>query len=122
VLTASMVYTAWMKAGQPVVPGSSTSPPVDVPLVASAGDVRLVAGPSPFRDLLTVHFAGRGPMSVDVFDVRGARVARLADQVSGEGSVTWRPGASGAPAGPGLYFVRLSGPGTNVVRRVSLVQ
>jgi hypothetical protein len=57
-----------------------------------------------------------------VFDLRGARVARLADNVAGEGSVTWRPGSTGAPVGPGLYFVRLSGPGTNVVRRVTLVQ
>ncbi len=122
VLTASLVYTAWMKAGQPAVPGSSGVPPLDVPpMVADAG-VRLVAGPTPFRDVLTVRFAAGGPSSVDVFDVRGARVARLADNVPGEGSVTWRPGGSGAPVGPGLYFVRLSGPGTNVVRRVTLVR
>jgi hypothetical protein len=90
-------------------------------VVADAG-VRLSAGPSPFGEALTVRFAGGGPLSVDVFDVRGARVTRLADGVTGEGSVTWRPGSSGATVGPGLYFVRLSGPGTNVVRRVTLVQ
>ena len=122
VMTASYVYTAWVNAGEPVVPGSSASSPLAVPPLAADAGIALVAGPSPFRDALTVHFAGRGPMSVDVFDVRGARVARLADHVSGEGSVTWRPGASGAPAGPGLYFVRLSGPATNVVRRVTMVQ
>jgi hypothetical protein len=123
VLTASLVYTAWMKAGRPSVPGSSEAvPALDAPpMVADAG-VRLVAGPTPFRDVLTVRFAAAGPLSVDVFDVRGARVARLADRVSGEGSVTWRPGASGTAVGPGLYFVRLSGPGTNLVRRVTLVQ
>jgi len=122
VLTASLVYTAWIKAGLPIVPGSSAAPPVDVPpMVADAG-VRLVAGPTPFRDALTVRFAAGGPLSVDVFDVRGARVARLADHVSGEGSVTWRPGAAGTAIRPGLYFVRLSGPGTNLVRRVTLVQ
>jgi hypothetical protein len=122
VMTASYVYTAWVNAGQPVVPGSSAVSPLAVPPLSADAGLRLAAGPSPFRDALTVHFAGRGPMSVDVFDVRGARVARLADDVSGEGSVTWRPGASGAPAGPGLYFVRLSGPGTNMVRRVTMVQ
>jgi hypothetical protein len=123
VLTASFVYTAWVKAGQPVIPGSSAPvPALDVPPALADAGVRLVAGPSPFRDLLTVRFAGGSAMSVDVFDLRGARVARLADNVAGEGSVTWRPGSTGAPVGPGLYFVRLSGPGTNVVRRVTLVQ
>ena len=122
VMTASLVYTAWAKAGAPTVPGSSEVPPLAAPPMAADAGVRLVAGPSPFRDALTVRFAGPGPMSVDVFDVRGARVAQLADHVPGQGSVIWRPGASGAPAGPGLYFVRLSGPGTNAVRRVTMVQ
>jgi hypothetical protein len=58
---------------------------------------------------------------VDVFDVRGARVARLADNVTGGRSVEWRTRNSGAVVGPGLYFVRLSGPGTNLVRKVALV-
>jgi hypothetical protein len=120
VMTASLVYTAWMNAGRPTVPGSSGT--LDAPQPIADAGIQLVAGPSPFRDALTVRFSGDGPLSVDVFDVRGARVARLADRVSGEGSVTWRPGASGASAGPGLYFVRLSGPRTNVVRRVTLVQ
>jgi hypothetical protein len=107
VLTASLVYTAWVDAGQPVVG-------------AEAG-VHLLAGPSPFRDALTVSFAASGPSSVEVFDVRGARVARLADGVAGGGSVTWRPGSVDAAVEPGLYFVRLSGPGTNLVRKVALV-
>jgi hypothetical protein len=119
-VTASLVYTAWMKAGHPTVPGSSGT--LDVPQPIADAGIRLIAGPTPFRDVLTVRFAASGPLSVDVFDVRGARVARLAENVPDEGTVTWRPGASGATIKPGLYFVRLSGPGTNVVRRVTLVQ
>ena len=123
VMTASYVFTAWVNAGRPTVPGSSAPvPALDVPPALADAGVRLSAGPSPFGEALTVRFAGGGPLSVDVFDVRGARVTRLADGVTGEGSVTWRPGSSGATVGPGLYFVRLSGPGTNVVRRVTLVQ
>ncbi len=114
VLTASLVYSAWQDAGRPTVPGSSAEVPH-----GPGALVRLTAGPSPCRDLLTVRFAGQGPLSVEVFDVRGARVARLADGVSGEGSVTWRPGGSGA--GPGLYFIRLRGPAVNLVRRVSVI-
>jgi hypothetical protein len=108
VLTASLVYTAWTNAGRPTVPGSSAPvPALDVPRTPADAGLRLVAGPSPFRDALTVHFAG---------------VARLAENVANQGSATWRPGSSGASVGPGLYFVRLSGPGTNLVRRVTLVQ
>ena len=114
VLTASLVLSAWQDAGRPTVPGSSAEVPWEPGAL-----VRLSAGPSPCRDLLTVRFAGQGPLSVEVFDVRGARVARLADGVSGEGSVTWRPGGSGA--GPGLYFIRLRGPAVNLVRRVSVI-
>jgi hypothetical protein len=107
VMTASLVYTAWVNA-------------------ADAG-VQLLAGPSPLYlhevNDLTGTFAGVGPLSVDVFDVRGARVARLEDNVSAAGKreVKWRPGSAGAPVRPGIYFVRLSGPGTKLVRRVTLL-
>lgn len=116
VMTASLVYSAWQDAGRPTVPSSSAEVP---PLPGPEPGLRLIAGPSPCRDRLTVRFAGAGPLSVEVFDVRGARVARLADGVTGEGSVTWRPGATGA--GPGLYFIRLRGPAVNLVRRVSVI-
>jgi len=113
-LTASMVYTAWVNAGMPAVPGSSAA---SVPEVANAA--RLEAGPTPFRDAITVRFAGRGALNVDVFDVRGARVASIAHGVSGAGSLSWRPAAGTAP---GLYFVRMSGPEQqNLVRRVTLL-
>jgi hypothetical protein len=116
VMTASLVYTAWLNAGQPPVPATGVD----------AG-VQLLAGPSPFYlhevAELTVTFAGGGPLSVDIFDVRGARVAKLEDNVSvaAEHEVKWRPGSAGAPVRPGIYFVRLSGPGTKLVRRVMLL-
>jgi hypothetical protein len=116
VVTASLVYTAWVNAGEPAV----GEPAVD------AG-VQLLAGPSPLylHDVneLTVTFAGVGPLSVDVFDVRGARVARLEDNVSvaGKHEVKWRPGSADASVRPGIYFVRLSGPGTKLARRVTLL-
>jgi hypothetical protein len=116
VVTASMVYTAWVNAGKPVVPGSSASVPSETILSA-----RLDAGPSPFRDELTVRYEGAGPLSVEVFDVRGARVARLVEGSAGAGSASWRPAGSGSRIGPGLYFVRLRGPGLNLVRRVTFL-
>jgi hypothetical protein len=112
--TASLVYTAWINAGQPPVPGSGSD--------GSPGAVappHLEANPSPFHDALSIGFGGAGPLSVDVFDVRGSRVQRVVHQASGPGSVSWRPDPR---VGPGLYFVRLSGSGLSLVRRVTRIQ
>jgi hypothetical protein len=117
VMTASFVYTAWVNAGRPSVPGSSA----DVPALLADAGVRLDAGPSPFRDQVTIRFAGGGPLRVEVFDVRGARVARLVEGAPGAGSVSWRPAQSGPHVNPGLYFVRLTGPNLSRVRRVTLL-
>jgi hypothetical protein len=113
VVTASLVYTAWVDAGRPEVPGSSA--PVDSVAPAIA---RLEAGPTPFHGGIAIHFAGAGPLRLEVFDARGARVARLAENTSGSGSLVWRPADAGRSLGPGLYFVRLTGPGLVLVRRI----
>ncbi len=109
-VTASFVHTAWVNAGRPPIPGSSAG----VGPGPLAGRV-LEAGPSPFRDALTVRWSGHGPLDVEVFDVRGTRVARLA-RGAGAGSVTWKPPGS---LGPGLYFVRLTGPGQSATVRAT---
>jgi hypothetical protein len=112
VVTASFVYTAWVNAGRPVVPGSSAA--------ADGGGVAGVsfgAGSTPFRGDLEVHYSGTGPFRVEVFDVRGARVARLVDGAAGTGNATWQPGRSNA--GSGIYFVRLTAPGVARVLRVA---
>jgi hypothetical protein len=114
VATASFVYTAWVSAGRPAVPGSTAG--VGPPVVAGAS---LEAGPTPFRDALNIRYAGRGPLSVNVFDVRGARVDRVVEGATSAGTVTWTP--AGAVA-PGLYFVRLTGKGFEVARRVTRVR
>ena len=110
VATASFVFTAWYNAGMPQVPGST----LDVPS-ASVSGVRLAVGPSPFRDALTIQYAGAGPLTIEVLDVRGARVAQVVDHASAPGSVSWRP-TQQIP--PGIYFVRLIGPDVSLVRRV----
>jgi hypothetical protein len=114
VATASFAYTAWINAGRPPIPGSSAS--FNPVLVAGP---QLDAGPSPFRDALNIRFAGAGPLSVDVFDVRGARVGRVVDQAPSAGSLSWRPTQG---IGPGLYFIRLTGPRFTMVRRVTRLE
>jgi hypothetical protein len=114
VATASFVYTAWVDAGQPRIPGSS----VDVIPPFSAG-ASLVAGPTPFHGALTIRYDGAGPLNVDVFDVRGVRIAQVVDRALGAGSVSWRPAAG---VRPGVYFVRLTGPDLNIVKRVTRLE
>lgn len=111
--TASFVYTAWVDAGQPTVPGSS----VDV-VPAARGLARLDAWPLPFRTALSIRFEGDGPFTVDVFDLRGARVARIVDRAPGAGVVSWSPGHQ---VDAGVYFLRLTTPDRSIVRRVTLL-
>ena len=114
VATASFVYRAWVDAGRPPVPGSTAG--VEPPAPSSAF---LEAGPSPFRDALAIRFAGRGPLEVEVFDLRGARVDRVVEGAAGSGSAVWRPARAAAP---GIYFVRLAGPGLALVKRVTRIE
>lgn len=100
--TASMVRTAWVLAGQPPVPGSTVQA---VP--ADLAGPRLWLGPNPFSETLTVRWEGEGPLTIEVFDVRGARVETLAARASGPGTVLWRP-AGESPSAAGVYWVRLS--------------
>jgi len=59
-----------------------------------------------------------GPARVEVLDVTGRCVARLADGVlpAGRCELRWSPRQSGAEAG--VYFVRLTSPSGTVVRRL----
>ena len=82
--------------------------PCESPLVAFA------VTPSPFVGSLAVRVPGVG--RVDVLDAAGRQVRTLA--TSG-GTVTWDGrDAHGGPAAAGLYFVRFTGPGGALVRRV----
>jgi hypothetical protein len=114
VATASFVYTAWVDAGRPPIPGSSAG--VEPPAPAAA---LLEVGPTPFPDWLSVRFAGRGPLTVEVFDVRGRRVARIVDRAEAAGTAAWRPDPV---VSSGLYFVRLTGPGLDLIRRATLLR
>ena len=111
VATASFVHTAWVNAGRPTIPGSTAD--VEPGPRSSAF---LEAEPSPFREAITIRFGGSGPLTVDVFDVSGRRVARVVDGVASQGVTSWRPAAS---VEPGLYFLRLTGAGVDVTTRIT---
>jgi hypothetical protein len=88
------------------------------PWVLDAGDPspgarRLAAwaSPNPFRGEATVRFRlpDSGHVGIDVFDVHGRRVARLADRLypAGEHAAP----LAGEGLGAGVYLVRIAGPG-----------
>jgi len=78
---------------------------------AAAGVSSPRVGPNPVRAGAEVLFSlpGSGPAAVDVFDLEGRRVARVALAVAGDRrSGRWiTRDRSGAPLAPGVYLARL---------------
>lgn len=79
--------------------------------------------PSPFREQTLLRYAAksRDPVTLDVFDIRGRRVAHLADRASGDGiirSMYWS--AEGIPSG--VYFLRLRAGEEETSRRVVIAR
>lgn len=95
------------------------SNPADVEESAVAAPLRLAAGPNPFRSEAALSFAApQGErVRLEVFDLRGRRVATLFDG-PGDGAehvAAWRPAA-----GPGgVYFARLRAGGSERVVRLA---
>ena len=91
-----------------------------VPTANGGLELRSIS-PNPFNPATEVKFslAEAGPVRVEVFDVRGRLVSTLVDRdlAAGDHRVTWQ--AEGNPSG--LYLVRLTSAGREVVGRVMLV-
>jgi hypothetical protein len=94
----------------PVVPGQSMSLSVYPNPMISAGHIRLTLDRARY-------------VSVEMYDIAGRRVATVAKghMEAGDHVVTWPTVGSGAP-GPGLYLVRVTGPGVNITRRVVVLR
>jgi spore coat protein A, manganese oxidase len=86
------------------------------PAVIAVGTSLLATSPNPVSAGSNVRFSLRtaGQVTVDLFDVSGARVNRLVDgwYASGEHSVPWtRTSASGQRLGAGIYFLQFQADG-----------
>ncbi len=86
--------------------------------------LRLEVSPNPSRDATTIAWtsAAAGAYSLDVLDVGGRRIARVAAgwQPAGRHTAAWNGrDDTGAAAPPGLYFVRLAAPGGTHVARLA---
>jgi hypothetical protein len=82
-------------------------------------------GPNPLRWPALVSFAvpRQAHVSVCVYDIRGRRVATLADDnfAPGRYQINWNGDADMAKLVAGVYFVRLETPGTVLTQRVLYV-
>ncbi|MEO6462093.1 MAG: hypothetical protein ABIP29_03370, partial [Candidatus Eisenbacteria bacterium] len=121
--TASFVYTAWVDAGHPAVPGGTVDAGGGVASTSAGATLALSAGPVPARDALVLSFVlpAAAPPAFELIDVRGRRVARIAagPRPAGPGRFTW-PLAREVP--PGIYFVRLAVPGRAADARVVVMR
>jgi len=85
------------------------------------------AYPNPFNPETTVRYTlpARGHVRIDIFDLRGERVATLVDrdQDAGAFTVAWRGrNDTGASVGSGVYFARLSAGGTERTYKLTLLK
>lgn len=92
-----------------------------------AGGSELEAWPNPFNPRISValDLERGGPVTVEVFDMRGRRVARLmqADLPTGPLAVSWDGrDEAGAPVTSGSYVIRAATPDGAVARKVTLVR
>jgi len=82
--------------------------------------------PNPSGGDVTVGFAMQAPraVSIEVYDIRGALVRRLADGgvPAASGMLRWTGiDGSGLPVSPGIYFVRVAAMGREMVLKVVIV-
>ena len=101
--------------------------PVWTPYVVPGADPALVVAPNPFNSRTTIRFdvTQVGRLSVDVFDLTGRLVRRLAamDYSTGSHIVTWNgTSVTGHSVAPGMYFIRLEAGERSEVRPVVLLR
>lgn len=101
---------------------------IDGTFIASSSPAFITRShPNPFTVSTQVEFMlqEEGPASVSVYDVRGRRVATLADgdRAAGVHTVDWSGiDAAGNALPSGMYFVRLEAAGISSVRKVVLAK
>ncbi len=88
--------------------GAFAYSPIVEAYVAPESDLVVATAPNPFTDrvTITVHLTNASPLTVDVFDALGRRVATLANQSSAwAGAHTFE--LDGSPLSAGVYVVRV---------------
>uniref|UniRef100_A0A832I4X6 FlgD/Vpr Ig-like domain-containing protein n=1 Tax=Eiseniibacteriota bacterium TaxID=2212470 RepID=A0A832I4X6_UNCEI len=121
-----VMYDAWVAHGRaaPVamVADSATFGPVAVgPADPAGAALRTLSNPFTGGLELRLGLAAPAPVTLEVFDVRGARVARepLGTMAPGEHALRWNGrDSNGRDAGAGVYWVRVTAGEIAFTRRV----
>jgi hypothetical protein len=100
---------------------------LDVDTGGAGRAVLLPAWPNPFHDASTIalQMAAPSDANLDIYDVRGRLVRRLAlpGLTEGRHTATWDGRtAAGTPAAAGVYFIRLDSPLGGDTQRITLVR
>ncbi|RKZ15973.1 hypothetical protein DRQ53_07600 [bacterium] len=115
-----------VRPAQPAIPSIEEEPAEKTPQRVTAGSPLHVA-PNPFNPRTKVwYYTGlAGPVSVDVYDVRGRHIKRLVSEsvAAGQSTVIWEgDDHSGHRVASGVYFIRLRTPQGTSQKRVALVR
>ena len=89
--------------------------------------MQLSVHPNPFRESAKLNFelSGKGPVSLSVYNIRGQKVATLAEGElpAGKHRLAWNgKDRQGRQAASGLFFIRLEQEGRSVVRKAVLLR
>ncbi len=106
------------------IPDSCIVARLAVPATSAPGALRLsVSSANPARDAVELRYVlpRAAQVRLEVFELRGARVATLAQgaQASGEHVARWMPAAAVAP---GIYLARLRAEGVDRIARIVRVR
>ena len=82
--------------------------------------------PNPFNPSVQsrVHLEGPAQVSAEIYDLTGRRVATLlqGELTAGTHTMTWDGTSGGRPTAAGMYFLRITGPGTVLSRKILLLK
>jgi serine protease AprX len=98
------------------------------PFVAGSGTqstIKFSIGGTPPAPGMEPPISSYAEVTLEVFDVRGARVATLVDEIKspGEYTISWDGlGDGGNPVASGVYFYRLRVPGQALTRKLVLIR
>jgi photosystem II stability/assembly factor-like uncharacterized protein len=113
--------------GRSIFTVTAPDPATPVDDLPAASGLALSAAPNPFnpQTVLSFSLVSEGEVVLEIFDIHGARLARLAEGVfpAGTSRVTWDgKDASGRGLASGTYLARLSTGGTVATTKLLLVR
>ncbi|MFA5667585.1 MAG: T9SS type A sorting domain-containing protein [Candidatus Cloacimonadaceae bacterium] len=95
---------------------------------SAVGIIRAISNyPNPFNPTTTISFdlAKPGPVTIDVFNIKGQKMQALVDNsfTAGQHSITWDgTDSKGKPVASGVYFYRMTTPKSTLIHKMLLIK